>query len=360
MKLYQRLADQIGEIIDAEFGIMEKTGLILGCTNEERVGSFHPCASLALNTEEAYFIAEEATFLKIFGKNKLESIIWINSTDDEIRKLLSLISINVVNIRSFHEEKFDRNTFVRSMILEQIQASEASGIAKELHVSFAVPRAVYLIRTPEVQDYDVYNVLNSLFPNRTKDSVVAIDEKNIVLVKEMKQNEDCREMGKLAKTIIDTLNTELMIKAQVGIGGTTSNLNELAQAYKNAEIALEIGNIFDKEKTVMDYSRLGIGRLLHHLPENLCKMFLKEVLEEGFFETIDSETLLTVQKLFENNLNISEASRQLYVHRNTLVYRLDKVQKSTGLDLRSFEDAITFKLCLMVKKYLDNKFAGEC
>ncbi len=355
LKLYQKLADQIGQAIETEFGIMDKDGLILGCTNVERVGEIHPGASIAARNDERFSVVDGATFQKILNRNKLESITWINSADSSCRQLLSLISINVVNLRSYHEDKFDRCSFIRSLIMDQIPAAEIAMMANELHMTAKAPRAFFLIKTEGAQHSDVLNVLKNLFPNETKDAVVAVDERAIVLIRELKKAEEGKEPRKLAKTIIDTINTELMIKARVGIGNTAESLSDLASAYRNAETALETGDIFEKDKTVMDYNRLGIGRLINQLPEDLCRLYLNEVLNEGFFETIDNETLVTVQKLFDNNLNISEASRQLYLHRNTLVYRLDKIQKSTGLDLRSFEDAITFKLCMMVRKYLDNK-----
>ena len=117
-------------------------------------------------------------------------------------------------------------------------------------------------------------------------------------------------------------------------------------------MALEVGKIFYVDKNVIAYSNLGIGRLIYQLPLPLCKMFIKEIFMNTSPDEFDEETLTTINKCFENNLNVSETSRQLYIHRNTLVYRLDKLQRSTGLDLRVFDDAITFKIALMVVKYM--------
>ena len=118
-------------------------------------------------------------------------------------------------------------------------------------------------------------------------------------------------------------------------------------------MALDVGKIFYSHKKVIAYGNLGIGRLIYQLPLPLCKMFIKEIFDDKTPDDFDEETLTTINKFFENNLNVSETSRQLYIHRNTLVYRLDKLQKSTGLDLRVFEDAITFKIALMVVKYMN-------
>ena len=121
---------------------------------------------------------------------------------------------------------------------------------------------------------------------------------------------------------------------------------------KKLKMALEVGRIFDSEKNIVNYEQLGIGRLIYQLPIPLCKMFIREVLHGLTIDDFDEETLATVGKFFENNLNVSETSRQLYIHRNTLVYRLDKLQKMTGLDLRNFDDAIIFKITLMVSRYM--------
>ena len=133
------------------------------------------------------------------------------------------------------------------------------------------------------------------------------------------------------------------------------NIKDLARAYKEAQVAIEVGKVFDTEKNIISYENLGIGRLIYQLPTTLCEMFLQEVFKKGSIESLDRETLMTVLCFFENNLNVSETSRKLFVHRNTLVYRLEKIRKITGLDLREFEHAITFKVALMVRKYLTSK-----
>ena len=157
------------------------------------------------------------------------------------------------------------------------------------------------------------------------------------------------------KTIADTLNSEFYAKVTIGIGTVVENIKDLARSYKEAQVALEVGKVFDTEKNIISYENLGIGRLIYQLPTTLCEMFLQEVFKNGSLDNLDRETLLTIQSFFENNLNVSETSRKLFVHRNTLVYRLEKIRKITGLDLREFDHAITFKVALMVKRYLTTK-----
>jgi carbohydrate diacid regulator len=205
------------------------------------------------------------------------------------------------------------------------------------------------------KDQEIYSheIIQNLFPDRLKDFVVVIDDESAALIKELNDDYDFKKIDQIAKNIVDTLNTESMLKAKIGIGTPVESLNEIGRSFKEAQTALLVGNIFENDKSVINYNSLGLGRLIYQLPETLCKLFLDEVFTKGAYESLDNETILTIQKFFENNLNVSETSRLLYVHRNTLVYRLDKIQKITGLDLRNFDDAIIFKVSMLVKKYLD-------
>lgn len=353
MKLFQSLIYQIREFIDTEFGIMDETGLVLGCSDEGRVGSLHPDASRITGSREQIITKDAVTFQKIYIKNKLEFITFIHSADDSSRKLLSLISVNVLNIKSYFEEKFDKGNFLKNIILDNILPGDIAMKAKELHIPINVHRVAFLIKTDKLKDEHAHEVMQSLFPNKAKDFVLVLDDENTVLVKELKSAEDTREIDKTARIMIDTLNTELMVKAQIGIGSVVDHIRDIGRSFKEAQTALQVGSIFENDKSIINYNNLGIGRLIYQLPTTLCKLFLREVFSEGAYEQLDAETLFTIQKFFENNLNVSETSRQLYVHRNTLVYRLDKIQKITGLDLRLFDDAIIFKVSMLVKKYLE-------
>lgn len=339
--------------MDGFFGVMDETGLILGCTDDKLTGTVHPEISSILNERSLFYEAQGFLFQKVYIKNRMEFIVFVNLEDEHSRKLLSMLAINVSNIRNYYEEKFDRGNFFKSIITDNILPGDIQLKAKELHIPFNVYRSVFLIKTEKVRDVQPHEIIQSLFPKKIKDFVIALDDETTVLIKELRDDEDTREIDKTAKSIIDTLNTELMIKAQMGIGSIVDSVREIGRSYREAQTALQIGSIFESDKAIIDYNNLGIGRLIYQLPTTMCKLFLKEVFKEGSFEALDSETLLTIQKFFENNLNVSETSRQLYVHRNTLVYRLDKIQKITGLDLRNFDDAIIFKVSMLVKKYLD-------
>ncbi|HEX2947368.1 MAG TPA: helix-turn-helix domain-containing protein [Clostridia bacterium] len=353
VKLFQSLINQIREFMDGFFGVMDETGLILGCTDDTMDGSVHPAIASILNERSLFYESQGFLFQKVYIKNRMEFIVFINLEGEHSRKLLSMLAINVSNIRNYYEEKFDRGNFFKSIITDNILPGDIQLKAKELHIPSSVYRSVFLIKTEKVRDVQPHEVIQSLFPKKIKDFVIALDDESTVLIKELRDDEDTREIDKTAKSIIDTLNTELMVKAQIGIGSIVDSVREIGRSYREAQTALQIGSIFENDKAIINYNNLGIGRLIYQLPTTMCKLFLKEVFKEGSFEALDSETLLTIQKFFENNLNVSETSRQLYVHRNTLVYRLDKIQKITGLDLRNFDDAIIFKVSMLVKKYLD-------
>ena len=194
-----------------------------------------------------------------------------------------------------------------------------------------------------------------MFPDRQQDFVLSINEKDVAIVKQITPTTEKEDLLKIARQIEQTLHTELFIKTMIGIGTVASHLRELADSYKEAQVAIEVGKVFDTEKTIINYENLGIGRLIYQLPTTLCEIFLSEVFKKNSIDALDQETLFTINKFFENNLNVSETSRKLFVHRNTLVYRLEKIKKLTGLDLREFDDAIIFKVALMVKKYLTSR-----
>ena len=196
-------------------------------------------------------------------------------------------------------------------------------------------------------------IVKSLFIGKGRDFITAVDECNIILVKEVRDNEGYEDMSRIAKTILDMLNSEAMARVHIAFGTIINEIRDVSRSYKEAKMALDVGKIFYSDQHVVAYSNLGIGRLIYQLPLHLCRMFIREIFNGKSPDEFDDETLTTINKFFENNLNVSETSRQLYIHRNTLVYRLDKLQKSTGLDLRTFDDAITFKIALMVVKYMN-------
>ena len=244
--------------------------------------------------------------------------------------------------------------FIKNVILDNILPGDIYLKARELRFNSDVSRVCMLIKITSKSDVSAYDVIQNLFPDKNKDFIININETDIALVKEIRAGIEPKDLDKLASSIVDTLSSEFYTHCVVGIGTTVTGIKDLARSFKEAQVALEVGKVFDTEKAIVSYDHLGIARLIYQLPTTLCDMFLKEVFKRGSIESLDHETLFTIQKFFENNLNVSETSRKLFVHRNTLVYRLEKIKKITGLDLREFEDAIVFKVALMVKKYLSS------
>ena len=214
---------------------------------------------------------------------------------------------------------------------------------------------MFLVRQVGHNDVATVDVLSALFPDNMQDFVISVNEADVAIVKQITPATTSEDLEKIALQLESTMKTELRIKTVIGIGTVAEHLRELADSYKEAQTAIEVGKVFDTEKTIMHYENLGIGRLIYQLPTTLCEIFLCEVFKKNSIDSLDQETLFTINKFFENNLNVSETSRKLFVHRNTLVYRLEKIKKLTGLDLRQFDHAIVFKVALMVRKYLSSR-----
>ena len=276
----------------------------------------------------------------------------MEGVDASSGKLASIISISFSNIKNYYDEKYDKNSLIKNIILDNILPGDIYLKARELYFNSEVSRTVIIVRNLDHNDLSVYDVLQNLFPDKNKDFIISINETDVVLVKETGHDIGPRDIENLASSIADTLSGEFYVHAVIGIGTTVSNIKDLARSFKEAQTALEVGKVFDTEKTIVSYDNLGIARLIYQLPTTLCETFLHEVFKRGSIDNLDQETLFTIQRFFENNLNVSETSRKLFVHRNTLVYRLEKIKKITGLDLRQFDHAIVFKIALMVDKYL--------
>ena len=251
-----------------------------------------------------------------------------------------------------YRERMDKNRFIQNLILDNMLLVDIYNQAKKMRIAVEQKRIVYLIESKNEGDNHILDTMKGLFATGTKDFVTAVDEGRVILVKALENTEDYADVNRTARIIIDTLGMEAMVPVRVAYGTMVNELKEVSRSYKEASMALEVGKVFYVERNLLAYNELGIGRLIHQLPQSLCEMFLKEVFNGNVIEQFEEEELLTVYTFFENNLNISETARQLYVHRNTLVYRLEKIQKKTGLDVRIFDDALMFKIALMVESHM--------
>ena len=291
-------------------------------------------------------------FFKVSDDNQLEYILIVKGSSDDMYMVGKLAAFQIQSLLVAYKERFDKDNFIKNLLLDNLLLVDVYNRAKKLHIDTNVRRVVFIIETKHEKDNNALETVRNLFSSKSKDFITAVDEKNIILVKEVKMNEKYSDLNKTARVILDMLNTEAMSAVTVAYGTIVNEIKEVSRSYKEAKMALDVGKIFYSGEHVIAYNSLGIGRLIYQLPIPLCKMFIKEIFDGKSLDEFDEETLSTISKFFENNLNVSETSRQLFIHRNTLVYRLDKLQKSTGLDLRVFEDAITFKIAMMVVKYM--------
>jgi carbohydrate diacid regulator len=285
-------------------------------------------------------------FFKIYDEQQLEYILISAGTGENSYLVGKMATFQLQNLLVAYKERFDKDNFIKNLLLDNLLLVDIYSRSKKLYIQTDVRRAVMIVEKGKSKETNTLEEVRSLIVN-TKDFVTAVDENSVIVVKELAPAEDMSAIEKIASKIASHIDN-----SYVSIGTVVNEIKEVSRSYKEAKMAMDVGRIFFDERAVVAYSELGIGRLIYQLPLSLCTMFIKEIFGAKSPDSFDSETLTTINKFFENSLNVSETSRQLYIHRNTLVYRLDKIQKVTGLDLRVFEDAITFKIALMVVKYM--------
>ena len=352
--VFQSVIIQLKEIPGHTFGVIDTEGTVVSSTDAALLGERWGDAALKVaSAGESLVTFGQKCFKAIVGSSNFFEYAVFCTGDDELSKnFCSMAYIALSDAKDFYEEKHDRGTFVKNIIMDNILPGDIYIRAKELHFSTDAPRAVFLVRQVGHNDVATVDVLAGLFPDKMQDFVISVNEADVAIVKQITAATTSEDLEKIAVNLENTLKTELHIKTVIGIGTVAEHLRELADSYKEAQTAIEVGKVFDTEKTIMHYENLGIGRLIYQLPTTLCEIFLCEVFKKNSIDSLDQETLFTINKFFENNLNVSETSRQLFVHRNTLVYRIEKMQKCTGLDIRTFDDALTFKIALMVVNYM--------
>ncbi|MCC8141297.1 MAG: helix-turn-helix domain-containing protein, partial [Lachnospiraceae bacterium] len=287
---------------------------------------------------------------KVFDEHQLGYGLLAYGDSDDVYMVGKIAGFQIQNLLIAYKERFDKDNFIKNLLLDNLLLVDIYNRAKKLHIETDARRIVYIVETCQDKDGNDLEQVRSLFKGKNQDFVTAVDEKNIIVVKEVGTADSAEDLQKTAEVIYGLFGSDKPV--HIAYGTVVDEIKEVSRSYKEARMALDVGKIFFEEHNIIAYAALGIGRLIYQLPIPLCKMFIKEIFDGRSPDEFDDETLTTINKFFENSLNVSETSRQLYIHRNTLVYRLDKLQKSTGLDLRVFEDAITFKIALMVVKYM--------
>ena len=356
-RIFQSVVLQMKDSTERAIGVIDSEGTVVACNELSCIGEHWPGAVEAVNRGEGDAVRFDGrTFKALAGWGaQFDYAAFVKGEDSEAQMLCAMATVALNAAKSYYEEKHDRGSFIKDIISDNIMLGDIYVRAKELRVTADVPRGVFVVRTLKKGESVPTDVIQSLFPDRQNDFVLSIGEGDVVLIRQMPEGSGIKELNKIASSIEEALRAGGEPTVVVGIGTVATHLRDLAKSYKEAQIAIEVGKVFDTEKYVINYENLGIGRLIYQLPTTLCEMFLQEVFKKNPIDALDKETLFTIHKFFENNLNVSETARKLFVHRNTLVYRLEKIKKLTGLDLREFDDAITFKVALMVKKYLTSR-----
>lgn len=351
-QILQNTIEGLKGISRIDFCVLDTEGKALATTFEDTWNYESAVLSFVESPADSQVI-QGCQFFKIFDKQQLEYVLLAGGESEDVYMLGKIAAFQVQSLLVAYKERFDKDNFIKNLLLDNLLLVDIYNRAKKLHIDTEAKRVIFIIETSHEKDSVALDNVRNLLGGKSRDFVTAVDEKNIIVVKELADKDGSRELEKMAKEMMEILRAESEDdKIHIAYGTVVNDIKEVSKSYKEAKLALDVGKIFFDEKDIVAYSTLGIGRLIYQLPIPLCKMFIKEIFEGKSPDEFDEETLTTINKFFENSLNVSETSRQLYIHRNTLVYRLDKLQKSTGLDLRVFEDAITFKIALMVVKYM--------
>jgi len=355
-QILQNTIEGLKTIARVELCVMDTDGKEVASTTD-----MSACSAAAQKFVDSPADSQEiqgCQYFKIFDEQQLEYILIAGGNTvgagigEELYMIGRMVAFQIQNLLVAYKERFDKDNFIKNLLLDNLLLVDIYSRAKKLHIRVDVKRAVMIIESDNVKENNALEVIRTNFSMGSKDFITAVDENNVIVVKDLSEGEDNEEIDKAARALSSFLQKEGFKNVRIAYGTTVGEIKEVSRSFKEAKMALDVGKIFFGERDVVAYSELGIGRLIYQLPIPLCKMFIREIFGGKNPDEFDEETLTTINKFFENSLNVSETSRQLFIHRNTLVYRLDKLQKTTSLDLRVFEDAITFKIALMVVKYM--------
>ena len=352
-RIFQSVIVQMKDATTKTVGVVDSEGIVVASSDLSMIGSNIGYIFESFNDAEDRIVKSDGKVFKALNTGSGNDYAVFAQGEDDFAKtvcIMAAIAINEAGV--YFEENHDKRAFMKNIISENLLPSDLYIRAKELRFDADITRGVLVIRHGAAMDLSAVELLQSIFPDKQHDFIISVSETEIALIKELPPTSDLKYLPKLAEMIEQTLRDKLGLKVVIGIGTPARHLRELAAKFKEAQVSIDVGKVFETDKTIINYESLGIGRLIYQLPTTLCEIFLSEVFKKNPIEALDQETLFTIDKFFENSLNVSETSRKLFVHRNTLVYRLEKIKKITGLDLREFDHAIIFKVALMVKKYL--------
>lgn len=350
-QILQSTVEGLKTIARVDLCVVDVDGKVAATTAEKLTGAAGLAVEFAASPADSQEI-QGNQFFKVFDEQQLEYILIVCGATDDLYMVGKMAAFQIQNLLVAYKERFDKDNFIKNLLLDNLLLVDIYSRAKKLHIQTDARRVAIIVEAESSRDNNVLELIREHAGAATKDFITAVDENNVIVVRELSEGDENREIDRAAAAIESVLAKEGIRNIHIAYGTIVNEIKEVSRSYKEAKMALDVGKIFFDERDIIAYSELGIGRLIYQLPIPLCKMFIREIFGGKSPDDFDEETLTTIYKFFENSLNVSETSRQLFIHRNTLVYRLDKLQKSTGLDLRVFEDAITFKIALMVVKYM--------
>lgn len=351
-QIIQNSIEELKAITKVDFGVFDLNGACTASTFETTKEEEELVVNFVASPADSQVIGMHH-LLKVVDEEEVNYILDARGLGDDAYMIGKVAVCQLQNLMIAYKERFDRNNFFQNLILDNLLLVDIYNRAKRLHITDQQQRVVYIVESGDRDELSVSELMKGMFSSQNGDYVTTVDENSVILIKALDGETSEEGLEKIAKTIMDMINAEAMVNVRIAFGTMVHELKDVSKSYKEAKMASDVGCIFYQEKQIISYRRLGIGRLIYQLPVHLCRMYIHEIFGERIPEEIDDETLMTVEKFFENNLNVSETSRQLFIHRNTLVYRIEKLQKATGLDIRVFDDALTLKIALMVVNYMN-------
>jgi len=342
--------EEAKEISKCDFLLADNLGNVISKTNEFSEIKKGECLSF-LNSENEALDRGDTIFLRVECEEPIDYALVVKGFGDK-RLAGKFLASQLHNLMVAYKDKVDKNSFFQNLLLDNLLLVDIYNRAQKLHIEAVCPRCVFVIELNSIKDPSAYEMVRELFNTHNGDFVTTVDEDHIVVIKTLSVDDTYEDMDADAKMLVDMFSSEAMMSVRVSYGTIVSDIKGISKSYKEANMALDVGKIFYTDKNVVSYSSLGIGRLIFQLPINLCEMYIDEVFGGDLPEEIDDEILYTINKFLDNSLNVSETARQLYIHRNTLIYRIEKLEKATGMDVRNFEDALSFRIAMMVLGYV--------
>ncbi len=350
-QVIQTCIDDLKELTKVDFAVIDNQGIIVASNFEKDDFDISIMTNFLQSPADSQIIGGNYLFKVMEDREPVYVLISRGSrTEGYVMGKIAVSHLEQLLVA--YKEQFDHNNFIQNLLLDNLLLVDIYNRAKKLGIPQKARRVVFMVESSADKGNEALHAIKTAFFEKMDDYAIAVEENGVILVHTLEEEEQDEDIHNIACMLKDLMDTEVMLKSRVSYGTVVEELRELSKSYKEARMALDVGKIFYSEETIHSYDSLGIGRLIYQLPANLCKLFIDEIYGGSLPKEVDEEILHTAAVFLDNNLNVSETARQLYIHRNTLVYRIEKLKSATGLDVRNFDDALTFKIATMVSNYI--------